>query len=766
MRRARCCWRFRVTISTHLFRCSRAILTIAYSHHSVLRDERREDALRELFSKQDERLGSLERAVASGNLALLERTQAPEHPQLVHVAKPIDPRRGALAWDDNKRHLKLDERQKRTWLCKLRLSLPLWLVNRVWEFGLREAEGGWTAQLYPIMVRPRSACVLDFVYSGDVHTVRRLLRSGQLSVRDHLDFQGTLSSFLTVSVWCSSLQLLSTNSSRLAASCGRIEFCRFLLQESGFFHDDEILLEAFTEHVKYAQWGSQHKELSKRRQCVEDFYRLFVSENNMNVDFRDGEPNEFSPSRWGGGQDLLLTVSSVRDILNGQSFDFDRLPFQQRFSTAVRSTGWPAEIFLSIFRHDDPASLAAAATEYGTTALHWAAAHLGAWTMRALQDRSNEDCSDAVDSYQRLVLELVRMGAEPHAIRQVTADIHSPMYPSLVREDPFVSFLSGLNVRGRAFDQKNLARAVHLWGQTITESGYSLQDYADAENLYLANLRHVSRCANLLAYIPVSVAVNEDSILQIRLVSVTYIVIWRAYPTEIPGAWPVWSDLPGIITWEPTEEDIMDGFQWVRTQRLELESAPRFADLTEEADVAYLVRNELHEARAKWFNGVQDDHGPIAMMMARASTSNSHAYRQHVRRRSASAPPPGSFEHAVDLERDRQPSRPGSRSWAPSVQKCPFDGRWGACSTSHWRWCMRGDLHNTPEAGTNTTFPYIWDWHFTWECSFLLDEDHTGLAVRFAERFRPEQVHMVEDVIRRAEERKALNLEEEVHERR
>jgi hypothetical protein len=147
------------------------------------------------------------------------------------------------------------------------------------------------------MVRPRGAYVLGFVHSGDVDTVRRLLRSGQLSVRDHLEFQGTLSSLLTVGVWCSPLQLPSTNSSRLAASRGRIELCRFLLQESGFFHDNEILLQAFTEHMRYIQWGSEYEELSKRRQCVEDFYRLFASENNMDVDFRDGDPNDFSPSR-------------------------------------------------------------------------------------------------------------------------------------------------------------------------------------------------------------------------------------------------------------------------------------------------------------------------------------------------------------------------------------------------------------------------------------------------------------------------------------
>lgn len=88
----------------------RAVLII--SHHSILRDARREDSLREQFANQDERLGSLERVVASGNLTLLERIKAPESQQLVEAAKPIEPRRLALALNDSKRHRTFDEQRK------------------------------------------------------------------------------------------------------------------------------------------------------------------------------------------------------------------------------------------------------------------------------------------------------------------------------------------------------------------------------------------------------------------------------------------------------------------------------------------------------------------------------------------------------------------------------------------------------------------------------------------------------------------------------
>jgi hypothetical protein len=548
----------------------------------------------------------------------------------------------------------------------------------------------------------------------------------------------------------------------MAASRGQIELCRFLLQESGFFHDDEILHTAFNEHMRHVEWGQG--ELSKKRQSVEDLYRLFVSENSMDVDFRDGHPYGFDtwPVSILRNWKLLLTVSSLRDILNGQSVDFDSLPFEYRFSTAMESTGWPAEIFLSIFRHDNPVSLVTAVDDRGSTALHWAAAHLGAWMMRALELEWRGDCFDMVESYQRLVIKLIRMGANLHALDR----------PKYMRADPFVSFLESLG--NRLSDQKSVASAVRLWGQTITESGHSLKDYANTENRYLADLRHLCFCNNGQNFFPVSIAVNDDSVLQVELVNVQYIKVWRAWPIETPGAWPVRLDLPDVITWSPAEEDVEDGFRWTRTRSLELKSTPRFVELAERSDVAHLVKEDFREARAKWFNGVQDDHGPLALMAAQNLKSNSNAYRQHVQRRSASAPPPGSLEHVVEFKRDRQTRGGASGSQVvTSISKCPFDGRWGACGTlrslseRRWRSCMRGDHHKTPEVRTDTAYPCPWDWYCTWEHSFLFDDDHdTGTAERFAQRFRPERLPIVQATMRRAKERRALNLEEEVHKRR
>jgi hypothetical protein len=76
---------------------------------------------------------------------------------------------------------------------------------------------------------------------------------------------------------------------------------------------------------------------------------------------------------------------------------------------------------------------------------------------------------------------------------------------------------------------------------------------------------------------------------------------------------------------------------------------------------------------------------------------------------------------------------------------------------------MRGDLHNNPDAVTDAFFPHHWNWRDSWKRSLLNDERHTEIAERFAKRFWPELLHFVQTVVRRAEEKKALKLEEEVH---
>jgi hypothetical protein len=76
------------------------------------------------------------------------------------------------------------KRQKRNKSYRLRVILPRWFVNCVWELGVHEADGVWTTQIWTVNVRPRHAVVFEYVRSGDVEAVRELLQSGKLSMRD------------------------------------------------------------------------------------------------------------------------------------------------------------------------------------------------------------------------------------------------------------------------------------------------------------------------------------------------------------------------------------------------------------------------------------------------------------------------------------------------------------------------------------------------------------------------------------------------------
>jgi hypothetical protein len=75
-------------------------------------------------------------------------------------------------------------RQKRDRSHRLRVSLPRWFVNCVWELAVHEADGVWTTLFLPVNVRPHGAVVFDYVEAGDVDAVRDLLDSDRLSLRD------------------------------------------------------------------------------------------------------------------------------------------------------------------------------------------------------------------------------------------------------------------------------------------------------------------------------------------------------------------------------------------------------------------------------------------------------------------------------------------------------------------------------------------------------------------------------------------------------
>lgn len=133
------------------------------------------------FALQSEHIKQLHRTVELGNTALLGRIANSN--LLEHAASTGTRHISAVGSEAIK-----SRRSKRGRSYRLRVSLPRWFVNCVWELGVHEADGVWTTQIWPVNVRPYSSVVFDYVKSGDVEAVRELLRSGHLSMRDQAQY--------------------------------------------------------------------------------------------------------------------------------------------------------------------------------------------------------------------------------------------------------------------------------------------------------------------------------------------------------------------------------------------------------------------------------------------------------------------------------------------------------------------------------------------------------------------------------------------------
>lgn len=131
------------------------------------------------FASQSEHIKQLHKTVESGNAALLGH---------ITSSNLLEPAISTRTQHDSviRAGDTTTKRPKRNKSYRLRVSLPRWFVNCVWELGVHEADGVWTTQIWSVNVRPRTAVVFDYVKSGDVEAVSELLQSGQLSMRDHM----------------------------------------------------------------------------------------------------------------------------------------------------------------------------------------------------------------------------------------------------------------------------------------------------------------------------------------------------------------------------------------------------------------------------------------------------------------------------------------------------------------------------------------------------------------------------------------------------
>jgi hypothetical protein len=145
------------------------------------------------FALQSEHIKQLHNTVETGNAVLLGHLT---NSTLLEPATATRTQPESVLTAGSTRH----RRQRRNKSYRLRICLPRWFVNCVWELAVHEADGVWTTQIWPVNVRPSSAVVFDYVSSGDVTVVRELLQSGRLSMRDHMPFEDENLSIFDVSV--------------------------------------------------------------------------------------------------------------------------------------------------------------------------------------------------------------------------------------------------------------------------------------------------------------------------------------------------------------------------------------------------------------------------------------------------------------------------------------------------------------------------------------------------------------------------------------
>jgi hypothetical protein len=494
-------------------------------------------------------------------------------------------------------------------------------------------------------------------------------------------------------------------------------------------------------------------------------YDLFVREHEMST-YLDGFPELYLPSTL--MHNYTLTRRTLRTILASQLAPFATLSFAQRFSTAVNAIGWPVDVFLDLLLRPEPAKTVAEADKDGKTALHWAAANFGEWSCAygyspGVVPRYYEPRNRA-DSYASLASELVRMGSDIHALWYAPVSEYGEIHPR--DSDPFINFLRGRRHKDLAswgvwpsWSRESLSNAVNRWGQMLVAGGHSLVNYVATENRFLSRRHWIDACHCSWTFSPTKLAVLKDGTLSVQVIDIVKLPVWKAEPIHVPGAWPVVSTSSSTIIWDPEAEDESDGFQWSRGASLEivsdlhqvwpLDRRDRTSDL---ADWALKTRWKLiHSA-------TQDDHGTLAIAITREIRSCHVHSRKQSRRRSASLPPfPAKSKYDHLRRQDHEPLESTvypSRSGTYAVHKCALDGRWS--DSSHYTVSLRDCMRSHQRAWWSADHESRPKWG--WEQDLLTNANLVRVARRFAERFHPRFVYMVDEASQRAVERAQLTM--------
>jgi hypothetical protein len=408
-------------------------------------------------------------------------------------------------------------------------------------------------------------------------------------------------------------------------------------------------------------------------------------------------------------------------------------------------SGFPLrpDFFFAAFRFDDWTTVAKGADEAGKTALHWAIANYGGCQRHHEPHRCTPD---VISSYANIVIELIRNGADVYACWD-----DSSRLGATAKTSPLLALLDALGKDGD-WHAAIISDAVYRWGQMLVEAGKSLTNYVVTENEFLRANRHgITFSYGRYEIFVVGLGILADNRLTLRVEHTSEVSVWRARPTRMPGAWPsplrledqiiLSPELPSIIIWRPDDADEQEGFRWVSAEAVKTGMHSYLVeplDTIESHALDFISLRDPQVPGTRHF-AIRDDHSLSVVMRTNESRQEIQSY---TRRRSASAPT------INNRQRIGRPAR-----WDGAIHQCVTDMRWRFSSTVHpsLRDC-------TQDRCRKWTGPHKRGRLFNWEFSMLGDERHVQVARRFAQRFHPQCLEMVEETSARATERAQLAM--------
>ena len=385
---------------------------------------------------------------------------------------------------------------------------------------------------------------------------------------------------------------------QLAVSGEQLELCRFLLQESSMFHQDEIINQARIELFWRAAARTHDRPVVG---YVEEVVDLLATKNHTHIDVDLENLKALGHfyaiwSSYDGEAPSLLTAVPIHNNL-----------WAEKFATIIEWYGWPADFFAAIFRSDEPSVLTKRANEAGKTALHWAAGNHGSWESMNLRQESYYPDIHAPNSYASLIIDLIRQGSDLHGYWDRTFQ-----QQTIVKTSPFLSFLQRLSC-GCEWTPVRFRDAVYRWGQMLVEAGLSLKEYAAMETEFLRANRSAIYTLDGNEFFPVELSVSGVDGLTTRVERTLVLSVWKAYPTHVPGSWPASPRLPGpvvylpdTILWRPEEEEEQEGLRWVEVDAVRIAVYPTESPGTMISRETNIVGYRNSRTNARY--SAQDDH--------------------------------------------------------------------------------------------------------------------------------------------------------------